>query len=534
MGNKVDISKLNKIFVLFVSIYISVYYAFLIFFNGNEDIKMIITDGFFFIGTMIGAICIFYAYKKNRGADRKFWFIIFLAIFSYIIAEVIWGYYDNILRISIPLPAISDFFQLAFPILLMIALLYLIYTQMNLLDSLKLFFDILVIMTVITTLSYQYLIEPYFSNTTLSLYGKIVSSAFPIADLGLLFGMISLTLIAKKIPRKLLGVVALGLLVFTIADATFLYFISHDENFSGTLIDPVWTLSFLILGLAGLIGANEKHVVNLDKKNSEESKSKTLNNFKVFIPYIPLLILLIILFSKIRNIDSIAIGSILAITLVLIRQFLIIFENKVLVELLEKSNKELAEKKNILERKHEKLKKASVTMEKEARTDFLTELYNRRYVNEYLGNLIEESKKNKKQIAIFLLDIDNFKKINDSNGHEVGDMLLQRISTIMKENTRSSEIIGRLGGDEFIGILPEVELDMAKLITERIRKQVEANTLKINDKEIKTTVSIGITYLVNGNDSIKSAMSRADEALYIAKGKGRNRVCIYNNKRFSI
>ena len=122
-----------------------------------------------------------------------------------------------------------------------------------------------------------------------------------------------------------------------------------------------------------------------------------------------------------------------------------------------------------------------------------------------------------------MLDIDHFKKINDTYGHLAGDFVLKEIAKIIKDSIRKSDICGRFGGEEFVIVLPNTKLSGAMKLAERIRETIQNHTFDFNGKKINVTVSIGITS-VGVNDSYESLISRADEALYEAKEKGRNRI----------
>jgi len=158
--------------------------------------------------------------------------------------------------------------------------------------------------------------------------------------------------------------------------------------------------------------------------------------------------------------------------------------------------------------------------EKKAITDKLTGLFNRSIIDTLVQVEIERAKRNNKPISILLFDIDHFKKINDTYGHDKGDYTLKTIAEIAKRILRKSDYIIRWGGEEFLVILPETDLDGAIKVAEKIRSNVE----NYNFKDIgKVTVSIGVTMLKIG-EPLDNAIKRADEALYAAKNKGRNRV----------
>jgi diguanylate cyclase (GGDEF)-like protein/PAS domain S-box-containing protein len=160
-----------------------------------------------------------------------------------------------------------------------------------------------------------------------------------------------------------------------------------------------------------------------------------------------------------------------------------------------------------------------------SRTDDLTGLLNRRALIERLGDEVLRSRRYKADLALIICDIDYFKEINDTYGHDAGDKVLRIISTLIKELLRQTDMIGRYGGDEFLLILPETSLEGAKEIAERIRHAVEEYEINIGFAEpIKTTLSLGVAQFNVEKEDTNDLIKRADNALYVAKGKGRNRV----------
>ena len=160
-----------------------------------------------------------------------------------------------------------------------------------------------------------------------------------------------------------------------------------------------------------------------------------------------------------------------------------------------------------------------------SRTDDLTGLLNRRALIEKLGDEVRRSRRYKADLALIICDIDYFKEINDTHGHDAGDKVLQIISSLMKDLLRQTDVIGRYGGDEFLLILPETSLKGAREIAERIHDAVKEYEIKIGlDSPIKTTVSLGVAQFDSEKEDVTDLVKRADNALYIAKGKGRDRV----------
>jgi diguanylate cyclase (GGDEF)-like protein len=153
-------------------------------------------------------------------------------------------------------------------------------------------------------------------------------------------------------------------------------------------------------------------------------------------------------------------------------------------------------------------------------TDALTGLNNRRKLDEALKNEIDRAERYKNTFSIILLDIDNFKKINDTYGHLVGDDVLKRLTQVLKSGLRQTDIAGRWGGDEFLILLPLQDRGFAVMFAERLHAAIAATQIP----EVGTVTScFGVAELVSG-DSVEGLINRADAALYRAKVKGRNRV----------
>ena len=161
-----------------------------------------------------------------------------------------------------------------------------------------------------------------------------------------------------------------------------------------------------------------------------------------------------------------------------------------------------------------------------ALTDPLTGLHNRRSLFE-LGR-IEFSRSHRKSLPFccMMLDLDHFKQVNDNYGHSIGDQVLQEFAKRCKNSVREVDLVGRYGGEEVIIILPETELRSALPIAERVRKTVAETPIKISGREINITVSIGVAQKDENTLQLETLIARADQAMYIAKHKGRNQVAI--------
>jgi diguanylate cyclase (GGDEF)-like protein/PAS domain S-box-containing protein len=160
----------------------------------------------------------------------------------------------------------------------------------------------------------------------------------------------------------------------------------------------------------------------------------------------------------------------------------------------------------------------------EAQTDYLTGTLNRTTFDKELERLLIEYTRFSKDVCVMMLDVDYFKKVNDTFGHFMGDYVLKKLAHLIKAQVRKSDFVFRYGGEEFAIILPDITLEHARIIAEKIRYLIESQNFKVEDRTIEVTLSIGLSLFEKEDQSISKVVIRADEALYRAKNNGRNRV----------
>lgn len=173
----------------------------------------------------------------------------------------------------------------------------------------------------------------------------------------------------------------------------------------------------------------------------------------------------------------------------------------------------------------EELKEAWELAEKNAMTDGLTGLNNRRAFYRYGSKTFEQAKRYKRLFTVIMIDIDHFKRVNDTYGHAMGDTVLVSVAGSISRVVRSSDVCGRLGGEEFAICLPETSLDEGVALAERLRKSIADIPFYTPEENLVVTASFGIAERADSDETIDDVINRADDALYQAKQKGRNRVC---------
>jgi two-component system, cell cycle response regulator len=157
-------------------------------------------------------------------------------------------------------------------------------------------------------------------------------------------------------------------------------------------------------------------------------------------------------------------------------------------------------------------------------TDPLTGLYNRRYMESHARTLLEEALQRGRPLSILVADIDFFKSVNDTHGHAGGDTVLKEFAARMRRNTRGIDLACRLGGEEFVIIMPDTDLARGYQVAERLRRCIAADAFQAAGASLTVTASVGVACLEHADDTVETVLGRADQALYCAKRDGRNRV----------
>ena len=177
-----------------------------------------------------------------------------------------------------------------------------------------------------------------------------------------------------------------------------------------------------------------------------------------------------------------------------------------------------------------RLERAEEGLRDMAHIDTLTGLFNRRRMDERVHEEYARKRRERNKgvientTGIIMADLDHFKRINDEYGHPAGDEVLRSVSDIFRSATRVYDILGRYGGEEFLVVLPNTDLQGTLVVAERIRSEVERTPIVVDGRTINMTVSVGASCSANDEDDEKAAIGRADKALYEAKNGGRNRV----------
>lgn len=173
-----------------------------------------------------------------------------------------------------------------------------------------------------------------------------------------------------------------------------------------------------------------------------------------------------------------------------------------------------------------KISRFAMQLQYDANYDQLSGIFNRRAFNLLASKSVALSKRHNRPMAIVIVDIDLFKKINDTYGHAAGDMTIRHAAEMLLKNCRKSDVVARIGGEEFAVLLPDTDKDGAAFVAEKMRQQIQECEVRFEDQRINYTVSAGVAELENEHRGIEQALQAADEALYRSKHSGRNQVTV--------
>ncbi len=179
----------------------------------------------------------------------------------------------------------------------------------------------------------------------------------------------------------------------------------------------------------------------------------------------------------------------------------------------------------------EALEEANIELERLSQTDRLTQLNNRGHWEERLESEFDRYKRTGQATTLIMFDIDHFKKVNDTYGHQAGDEVIRQTSETLRRTIRKTDVAGRYGGEEFGVILVDTQSANAMILAERLRKRIEALTIKYDDLVIKFKISIGIAELNKDVASYKEWLEHSDKALYYSKENGRNQSTLFDKEK---
>jgi len=443
----------------------------------EETFSSIVLILFALISAILGGFIAFS--NKYQRSIRQAWLFIGLASLCNGIAEILWLYYTQI-GIN-PFPSLADVFYLLFYPLLLIGILSLPYLPARNEHRFMIFLDMGIVMVVGAMLIWTYILGPIIKQNSTGMAG-LISLAYPVGDFLILAGLVSL--IQRELDsmgRTKVILLSVSMISTGLADLLFAVVQNEGTNIQMVYMNDLWMLSSWAL----LMAAGWQILHNSTESDSEQAVFlPVLRNYLIYLAPVLGLLLTISGLANIIRLDLKLIGTLLLtiILLVLIytRQGIVLHENRQLYQ----------------------------RMENLAITDALTTLYNRHSFNETINREINRTKRHGRGLSLLIIDVDNFKKYNDTYGHLKGDQMLHDISLALKECIRRTDFLARYGGDEFVLILPESKVEDASRVSEKIQKMITERF-----KQDDLSVSVGIA-LYRPDMTEQALLGEADADLY--------------------
>lgn len=422
--------------------------------------------------------------------DRRLrwaWFLIGLASLANTIAEGLYYYYESLLGVD-PFPSLADPFYLIFYPLLLVGLMLLPFAPTDQQERRTLLLDLAIVVTSCAMVFWFFILAPLSIEGVQGLVG-FLSLAYPLGDLLVLAGVIAIiNRDIERVAQRSLFFLGVGLAAAVLADLLFAYFEINDLPYP-YILNTLWAFSALCdLYAIGwqIISGFQVHL------SGERVFYRSRQQIRLILPYAAIILgigLLIFAITQTSQLDlrllGVLYGVLALIGLVLLRQYLVLRENVSLYE----------------------------RMKHLASTDSLTGIYNRHFFNETFSSEIQRAERYGKLLSVLIIDVDDFKQINDHLGHLQGDQVLKIVASALNTQLRTVDLLARFGGDEFVVILPETGLDDARTAAKRLRNAVTAHSVENQP----LSVSIGIASYQPGRTP-EQILEEADRDLYRQKG----------------
>ncbi|MEH7107310.1 DUF4084 domain-containing protein [Bacillus sp. JJ1764] len=521
-----DCIKQKRILFYLTPLYILGYYFWIYYWKNDEWIKTFGGNLFSIFAPLIAFVLLLQASRKMKKVDKVFWFLISLGCLSYSISETLWFFIESIQKKEVPFPGWTDLFYIVQTVFFMSAFIYKIIKTGKGLHLIKFAFDTCIIMTVAITFSWHFIMHGIIFQSNTTPFSMMVSVSYPIGDLILLFGAISFYFGSESFfPSKVINYILISLIIQALADSAFLYLTADNIYFSGSLLDPLWSLGFLLMAISGTYARERYGQKNLMKRTKRISL-KDILSIRLLLPYLSVCLLFLVMVLQNKSYNSLMIGSAVAISLVILRQIFTLLENNSLISqyhnLTEELEQKISERTEELTVKNQQLEDVVQKMRHMAFHDVLSGLPNRRLFLEKLEQAIDAAEQHGNCLAVVFIDIDRFKNINDTLGHEFGDLLVKYVSKQMAQSLRSTDTLSRQGGDEFTILLDNIHKKEDVIPILQKLQSVVAMPITIKEKELHISLSIGVAFYPKDGRTTEELLKNADMAMYRAKEDGRN------------
>lgn len=493
----------------------SVYLAYLTIFYGILffDIEPIATYSNTF-GLIGNAMCLPLLWKGIQVHDeesRPPWKLILFGSVSYIIGESLWAYYEDWSGVELDSPSFCDFFYFVDNAACLTAL-FIFLRRLGVMHMMRASFDMLISVLAFGGIMYNFIVLPLLADGFDGFFTACYLLYNPLFDVALASGILMMIFGNEDhkylTPTNLFLGVAFAMMF--VLDELVLVEQIYGIPFAAQ-INPLWSMTGMLLGLASMYRAEEPISLNTEKAD------KIFVYVRILLPYFLTLAIMFLFGLQHNLINSLFLWTMLMVFLLCARQVAVMLRNKRLMDTVR-----LSEEK--LNAQNAELHKLNAKITHDAEIDFLTQLSNRRHIDQTFERMIPVGDR-QEELGLILVDVDYFKKVNDTFGHQIGDEVLQKVAALIRAATRHNDIAGRFGGDEFIILMPDADKPSVSRVSERLTELVRSDG---SMRKYGVSLSIGGSSLsfTRHDYDIDRLLKRADDALYRAKENGRDQFIV--------
>jgi len=466
----------------------------------HESARLLLGNIAYLVPIAAASVAAVLAGVRLRGHQARVWRILAVSNLSWLIAEVIWTVQELGLGIEPPFPGPADFFYLPYYFLVPVVIV-LSFGSASGLRQFRALLDACLLGAAFGVLDWRLLIQPQLQEGFD--LAVALGIAYPLLDLVILVLLLSLGLSGHRRVPASVHLIAAGALVTAGTDAVWTYQMLAGEYVSGGWLDLGWQAQAVLLVLAAAVAlrGNERHA-------EVELRARDLGLLPVLAATACLLAVLAVDLTRGSVEPVTAVLGLLVIGGILLRLWLTGRDKEQVVRALDLALKE---------------------QERLAVTDGLTGLYNRRFFEEVLRIETDRALRSGQPVSVLVMDLDHFKRVNDSHGHEAGDAVLREVARRLARAARPSDIVARYGGEEFVVLLPGAETEALGEVAERLRVAMAGEPVELPGParlRLQVTASLGGASYPTHAARVDDLIRTADRALYAAKARGRNGVCI--------
>ncbi len=439
-----------------------------------SDVGSLLAGGF-------ATVCAATTARSSRGRQRHAWLAMTVGLAGWLLGDAVWAYYELVLGGgSAPFPSVADAGYLLFPVAACVALILLPIGNVGQSQT-RLLLDGLMVSGSLFVIFWTIGLDDVFRDVGESRLAFVVSVAYPVTDLVLVTVALLILTRARRGQRAVVAVLTVALAIMAVTDGAFVVLSADDAYVSGGFTDVGWVAGLLLVGGAAIIAARSTPI--------EFGLARAPSRMALWLPYLPLPVTTICLVTSPPSV-TLLVPALSIVTAVLIRHFIVADENRRLL----------------------------VTVADQAFRDPLTGLANRALFQDRLAHAVALQVRDAGSVAVLLIDLDDFKLVNDSLGHSAGDALLNAVAQRVLRCVGPGDTVARVGGDEF-AVLLEDGPDPPLIVAHRIF-DVFDQPFTVEGHDVFMRPSVGVAFKPPGDDptaSAESLLKQADLAMYAAK-----------------